>query len=138
MVRLIVCRYYQDAYNVQIRDLGQPLLVSQPKLRDQRRGMTQSILLVPELCHITGISEEQRANRNFTTMMGQKTRQSPEMKERNLLQLVSRFSQNERIRSSFQFWNMSFDRQLIQFYGELLYNSSKSLKFDDIILGSES
>lgn len=37
-----------------IRDLNQPLLLSQPKARDRRAGQEGPIILVPELCYTTG------------------------------------------------------------------------------------
>ena len=41
-------------YNLDIKDMQQPLLVSMPKKADQKRGQTDPILLVPELCRLTG------------------------------------------------------------------------------------
>ena len=41
-------------YNIKITDMQQPLLVSMPKARDVKRGQTDPILLVPELCRLTG------------------------------------------------------------------------------------
>jgi aubergine-like protein len=42
--------------------MGQPLLVSMPKDRDRRGGIEGPVLLVPELCNMTGLTDEQRAN----------------------------------------------------------------------------
>jgi len=55
-------KYYADKYNKAILDPKQPLIVSMPKVRDQRGGVTGPIYLVPELCNMTGLIEEQRAN----------------------------------------------------------------------------
>ena len=41
-------------HTIDVRDLNQPLLVSRPKKADIRRGMDGPILLLPELCTITG------------------------------------------------------------------------------------
>ena len=41
-------------YNLKVTDLGQPLIVSNPKRKDRNRGDDQPILLVPELCTMTG------------------------------------------------------------------------------------
>ena len=54
--------FYKQRYKLTIKDSAQPLLVSMPKLADQRRGFTEARLLVPELCYMTGLSDEQRAN----------------------------------------------------------------------------
>ena len=54
--------YYKSRYNVNVTDPKQPLLISMPKMADQRRGFDQPIILVPELCNMTGLSDDQRAN----------------------------------------------------------------------------
>ena len=54
--------YYRSRYGLTIRDAAQPLLLSLPKAADIRRGMTHPMLLVPELCYLTGLSDDQRAN----------------------------------------------------------------------------
>ena len=54
--------YYKQVYGMEIRDRNQPLLVSKPKDRDRRRGDEKPVLLVPELCNMTGLSDDQRSN----------------------------------------------------------------------------
>ncbi len=57
--------YFKSKYNLTIRDGNQPMLVSRPKKRDFHRGMTGPILLIPELCQMTGLTDEMRANNNL-------------------------------------------------------------------------
>lgn len=54
--------YYQSKYRLNIRDHKQPLLVSKCKEKDIRGGQDKTVLLVPELCHVTGLSEAMRKN----------------------------------------------------------------------------
>lgn len=54
--------YYKSKYNIEIRDRKQPLLVSKARARDVRGGMSETIQLVPELCRITGLTDDMRAN----------------------------------------------------------------------------
>lgn len=54
--------YFQTRYNLRVTDMRQPMLVSRPKKRDFHRGMTGPILLVPEFCQMTGLTDEMRAN----------------------------------------------------------------------------
>lgn len=60
-------QYYRDKYNITIRDLKQPLLLSKVRERDIRgkageEMKTSVVALVPELCRATGMSERMRAN----------------------------------------------------------------------------
>lgn len=54
--------YFRTRYQINIRDVNQPLLVSMPKARDVRGGNTDPILLIPELCRSTGLTETMRNN----------------------------------------------------------------------------
>lgn len=63
--------YYREKYDLKIKDAGQPLLVSKPKAKDVRGNREQILLLVPELCRSTGLTDKQRAN--FTMMRDCKT-----------------------------------------------------------------
>ena len=46
--------YYEESYKKPVQDDQQPLLISIPKDKDKKRGMSGPILLLPEFCSITG------------------------------------------------------------------------------------
>lgn len=48
-------QYYKQKYNIRIKEIKQPLLVSRSKARDRRAGKPESVYLIPELCRSTGI-----------------------------------------------------------------------------------
>jgi len=49
---------HHQQYNIDVRDKKQPLLLSRPKKREVRRGGIEAIHLVPELCTVTGLTDE--------------------------------------------------------------------------------
>lgn len=53
---------FLQRYNITIRDANQPLILSKAKKKDIRGGQEQEVLLVPELCRATGITDEMRNN----------------------------------------------------------------------------
>lgn len=62
-------QYYKEKYNITIRDLKQPLLLSKVREKDIRGAAgagedtkVSLIALVPELCRATGMSDRMRAN----------------------------------------------------------------------------
>ncbi len=63
--------YFREKYGVNISDGEQPMLISRPKKKDFHRGMTGPILLIPELCRMTGLTEEMRANNNLMRAVAQ-------------------------------------------------------------------
>ena len=58
--------YYQSRYGLKITDMKQPMLVCRPSKKDLHRGFEGNILLVPEFCQLTGLTDAMRAN--FTLM----------------------------------------------------------------------
>jgi aubergine-like protein len=62
---------------VKIHDLDQPLLVSRSKDRQRRAGKPELVFLVPELCRLTGLTEEMRGNFHLMRDLGEHTRINP-------------------------------------------------------------
>ena len=58
--------YYRDHYQIDIRDKAQPMLIHRPKPSRNplhvRPDGDKPILLVPELCYLTGLTERQRTD----------------------------------------------------------------------------
>ena len=52
--------YYKIRYSVRVKDPKQRLLVSRPSRRDINRGDPEPIYLIPELCGMTGLTDQQR------------------------------------------------------------------------------
>ena len=52
--------FYRERYEKRIQNLTQPLLATRPSRRDVNRGDNELIYLIPELCLMTGLSDDQR------------------------------------------------------------------------------
>lgn len=63
--------YYKTRYQVEINDPNQPLLVSNPKASDIRGGRNEPVLLVPELCFTTGLTDSMRSDFNVMKRLGE-------------------------------------------------------------------
>lgn len=118
--KITYMKYYTDKYNKSIRDPKQPLIVSMPKVRDQRGGVTGPIYLIPELCNMTGLSDEQRANFQLMKTMGEYTRQGPDKRAETLTKFSERLSSKPEIVEELQAWNLKFSKDLIQFRARIL------------------
>lgn len=57
---------YQKTNGHEIKDLKQPLLIVTPTKKHLHRGRTENIFLTPELCKMTGFTDQMR--KNFTLM----------------------------------------------------------------------
>jgi aubergine-like protein len=58
--------YYRERYNKEVKDLKQPLIRCEPSKKDKHMGHTGDVVLVPELCQLTGLTDQMREN--FTLM----------------------------------------------------------------------
>ena len=99
-------QYYQNKYGREVRDGGQPLLVSMPTLKDKRAGQDTPRLLVPELCNLTGLSDEQRANFQLMKQMAEHTRQDPERRVRSLKKFADRLKNTAGVQEVLGKWNL--------------------------------
>lgn len=63
--------YYQRQYNITIRDYNQPLLIS----KNEKTGT--EICLIPEICEMTGLTDQHRANFNLMKEMATVLHKSP-------------------------------------------------------------
>lgn len=59
---MTLAEYYKKQYGIDIKDLGQPLLVSKDKRRSASEVTERTLLLVPELCVPCGLTDAMRAD----------------------------------------------------------------------------
>jgi len=115
-----IADYYKKRYNITIKDLKQPLLVSNPNARQRRAGITEPIKLVPELCHMTGLSDEQRADFKLMKAVSGVTLADPKNRVLQLNKFAQRVTTNENIKKELLEWDMKFSGQLTHFQGRTL------------------
>jgi len=118
--RISYKEYYTTAYEQSPKDDKQPLLLSRPKDKDRKRGVSGNIYLLPEFCSITGLSDEMRAN--FTVMkdLAQHTRIGPAQKSDILKNFMRDLNTNPESRKELADWNMSFAPDLLGVTGRKL------------------
>nr|XP_040582530.1 protein piwi-like isoform X2 [Lepeophtheirus salmonis]XP_040582535.1 protein piwi-like isoform X3 [Lepeophtheirus salmonis] len=112
-------KYYKEKYNVKVTDVKQPLLVSIPKDRDRRGGIKGPINLIPELCQVTGQSDEIRSNFRLQEAIQDLTRRDPPSRVRNILDFAHRLNVPEvkKIASDF---DVNIGQGLVDVQGRVL------------------
>ncbi|GAB6030356.1 Piwi-like protein 1, variant 2 [Chamberlinius hualienensis] len=119
--------YYEIHWQQHIQNRTQPLLVSLPSKRDQNRGLVGPILLVPELCVLTGLSDETRKNRGVMTDLARETKPNPTSRVDKLIQFMRRIQGCRNVDEEMREWNVGFDNNLYEFDGKLLKKESVEL-----------
>uniref|UniRef100_A0A336MII6 CSON000428 protein n=1 Tax=Culicoides sonorensis TaxID=179676 RepID=A0A336MII6_CULSO len=119
--------YYHTKYGITIKDLRQPLLIhnSKKKQRNQidkaKRGDDfDQIMLIPELCYITGLSDGMRSNNNAMKAIANKTRLDASARVRRLDKFQKRINATEKSRSVLENYFMTLNPNLVEFEGRLI------------------
>lgn len=129
--------YYKQQWNIDIRVLTQPLIKCMPSKRDQRAGRTQPIMLVPELCQLTGLTDQMRNDFNLMKKIGDFSRLDPNKRCQNLDVFMRRVTSNQEVIKEMKERKMGFDTKLVEIearelLGEKIYMGNDT---DDTAFG---
>lgn len=110
--------YYKNQYNEQVKDLRQPLIVNIP--RRTRPGVTDgAIILVPELCNLTGLTDRMRSDFNVMKDLAVHTRLPPEQREQQVAKFLNYIHKDDSVQKELRDWGLNFDTKLLQFTGRV-------------------
>ncbi|XP_065548859.1 piwi-like protein 1 isoform X2 [Lathamus discolor] len=111
--------YYKRQYNQEITDLNQPVLVSQCR-RKGGNMMPGPVVLIPELCFLTGLTEKMRNDFNMMKDLAFHTRLPPEQRQREIGRLVEYIRKDDNVQKELRDWGLSFDSHLLSFTGRVV------------------
>ncbi|ESO84639.1 hypothetical protein LOTGIDRAFT_131825 [Lottia gigantea] len=112
--------YYKKNYEITVNDLDQPLLVSKPKKKDLNRGMKDNIYLLPELCTLTGLSDDVRADFSVMKDVATHTRIAPEGRCKKLTDFIRVMNSNPKVQTEMNGWGLRFSQNLLELQGRVL------------------
>ncbi|XP_021919553.1 piwi-like protein Siwi isoform X2 [Zootermopsis nevadensis] len=122
--------YFFKKYDLKISDGSQPMLVSMPKQHERQRGRDTPIYLVPELCRMTGLSEQMRTNFPLMRDLADCTRLVPSQRMERLQHFNRRLKTNNVISEELKSWNMEMSDRLMTLSGRIMPH-------EKIILGTQ-
>ncbi|KAL4512578.1 hypothetical protein ABPG72_020415 [Tetrahymena utriculariae] len=78
--QITFAQYYKERYGIQIKDMKQPLLVHKRKYREANTNVqiVEDVYLIPEICNMTGMTDEQRANYQAMKEVATHTKLTPQ------------------------------------------------------------
>ncbi|XP_074600313.1 piwi-like protein Siwi [Brevipalpus obovatus] len=104
--------YYKEQYpGVTIREPRQPMLVVMPSTRDKRAGRTDPIYLVPELCTLTGVTDDMRKDFNFMKQINTHSKLAPQERVKKLQTFMGRVRSNPRVTEEMNKWNIRYEER---------------------------
>ncbi|KAI0210741.1 Piwi-like protein 2 [Lamellibrachia satsuma] len=114
--------YYKSAYNKDIRDLQQPLLIHRPKKKDRIPGkkMLDVICLIPELSYMTGLSDDMRSDYKVMKDLALHTRVSPMQRQYALRKFCENINSHPNACAELEKWGLQLDIDTLRLEGRLL------------------
>ncbi|NP_001098067.2 piwi-like protein Ago3 isoform X1 [Bombyx mori] len=108
-VQISFIDYYKKNYGIEIMDWDQPLLIS----RDTKRMPGSDtptdfmICLIPELCQLTGLTDDQRSNFRLMKDVATYTRITPNQRHAAFKKYIESVMKNETAKSRLAGWGLS-------------------------------
>ncbi|NWR55762.1 PIWL1 protein, partial [Bucorvus abyssinicus] len=111
--------YYKTQYNQVISDLNQPVLISQSR---RRRGniMPGPVVLIPELCFLTGLTAKMRNDFNVMKDLAVHTRLPPDQRQQEIGRFMDCIQRDDNVQKELQSWGLSFDSNLLSLQGRVV------------------
>ncbi|CAC5386882.1 AUB [Mytilus coruscus] len=112
--------YYRKQYNITDLDETQPMLISRPKEKDKRVGRTGLIILLPQLCYVTGLSNEVENDRRAKANIQALTRVAPQQRVLSLTEFVQQIQTNKDVQKMMKDWNLRIPNKALEIQAKLL------------------
>ncbi|OWF41593.1 piwi-like protein 1 [Mizuhopecten yessoensis] len=112
--------YYKKAYDKDIEDDLQPMLVSRAKPKEVKMGRPETLLLVPELCILTGLSDDVRSDFSVMRDVASHTRIAPEGRVNTLSGFMNQINSTPKVVEELRGWRLRFSQNLLQLGGRVL------------------
>nr|XP_055212074.1 piwi-like protein 4 isoform X3 [Gorilla gorilla gorilla] len=104
--------YYKQQYDITVSDLNQPMLVSLLKKKRNDNSEAQLAHLIPELCFLTGLTDQATSDFQLMKAVAEKTRLSPSGRQQRLARLVDNIQRNTNARFELETWGLHFGSQI--------------------------
>lgn len=132
--------YYKRHYNIQIRDDCQPLLLhrlKQKKSASPTQVATEKpdvICLIPELCFLTGLSEDIKNDNQLKRELASMARLTPSARVDQLRSLVDTVKSNEKAYKHLTDWGLALEDELTELMGRTLLREKIIFKNREVAL----
>ncbi|XP_008018768.2 piwi-like protein 4 [Chlorocebus sabaeus] len=104
--------YYKQQYDITVSDLNQPMLVSLLKRKRNDNSEARLAHLIPELCFLTGLTDQATSDFQLMKAVAEKTRLPPSGRQQRLARLVDNIQRNTKARFELETWGLHFGSQI--------------------------
>ena len=110
-----LAQYYEKQYDIKLWDPQQPLLISMPKAKDKRAGITEPVKLIPELCLMTGLTDRQRNDFRLMQELSAQLRMDPQQRLTTIRGFGKKMLKADADSGVLKQWGMSIDENPVKF-----------------------
>ncbi|XP_030384844.1 protein piwi [Scaptodrosophila lebanonensis] len=128
--------YYLSKYNIRIRDQKQPLLISKNKDKAQNTQKDEMVILIPELCRVTGLTDNMRNDFGLMRAMSNHTRMNPQRRIERLHTFNRRLQNTPESVKVLTDWDMRLEEQLIKLNGRVISPQKIVFKANKVSAGN--
>lgn len=111
--------YYKRQYNIDIIDLEQPLLVSKTKIKNEK-GEFKFMYLVPEICHMTGLTEKMKNDVKVMKEISAYTRITPYQRNYAFNRFLRNIKNNDDAKEMLLEWGLNIDVKPLEIEAQIL------------------
>ncbi|XP_067673438.1 piwi-like protein 1 [Haliotis asinina] len=133
--------YYKKNYNISIRDAEQPLLINRPRKKrepGEREPKIEMICLVPELCYMTGLTDEMRSDFRLMKDIAVHTRVTPMQRIIAMRKFIKSINTNDEARKQLENWGLELETETIRIEGRLLKEEKIKMRQKEFMAGPEA
>jgi len=113
--------YFDKRYGVKITDFGQPLLVATIRQKDVHGGRVEhKVLLVPETCQMTGLTDDMRANFGLMKTLSEHLHMVPQKRIDAIKSFMKSLQSTPEISKELTGWGLEFGNELTKCPGRVL------------------
>ncbi|XP_064073590.1 piwi-like protein Ago3 [Vanessa tameamea] len=115
MVKISYIEYYKKNYGIDIMDVDQPMLISRDSKRmpGSEKPTDFMICLVPELCQLTGLTDDQRSNFRLMKDVATYTRITPNQRHAAFKKYIQNVLNNETAKNRLKGWGLTIAQETI-------------------------
>jgi len=115
--RISYIDYYKKNYEIIIKDSNQPLLIHRSKTKIQGNTVERQIHLVPEVCYMTGLTDNMRSDYRIMQDLAQYTRQDPDKRHKALLGFKESIMESTEAVSLLNSWGLEMSQGILDVTG---------------------
>ncbi|XP_043467469.1 piwi-like protein Ago3 [Leptopilina heterotoma] len=126
--------YYKTQWNLIIQDYDQPLLVNRSKERtSDGQTIERMLLLIPEFCYLTGITDAMRSDFRIMKDIQQVTGMNPSARRDVIRKFVAKVKETDVTRELLAGWGLRMEADTIKITGRaldpemLIFGNNKTL-----------